>query len=145
MPQREAVNVGLLGLGTVGGGVAGILAQKQQAYARQLGLPLVLRRALVRDIAKARPGVRAQDLELLTTDPTDVLEDPEIDIVVDVWVGNPAFEYSTRALKAGKYVVTANKEVMAKHGPGCSPWPASMASISSTRPASAAASPSSRR
>jgi homoserine dehydrogenase len=115
---REAVNVGLLGVGTVGGGVAAILAQKREAYARQLGCPLVLRRALVRDLGKKRPGVRPEDLELLTTDPADVLDDPDINIVVDVWVGeDPAFEYSSRALRAGKYVVSANKEVMAKHGP----------------------------
>jgi homoserine dehydrogenase len=116
--QRQAVNVGLLGLGTVGGGVAAILSEKREAYARQLGCPLNLRRALVRDINKERPGVPAADLELLTTDPADVLEDPDIDIVVDVWVGeDPAREFTTRALRAGKYVVSANKEVMAKHGP----------------------------
>jgi len=57
------------------------------------------------------------DLERLTTDPAEVLEDPEVDIVVDVWVGEePAVDYSRRALAAGKYVVSANKEVMAKHG-----------------------------
>jgi homoserine dehydrogenase len=115
--QREAIHVGLLGVGTVGGGVARILAEKRDVYARQLGCPLVLKSALVRDLSKERPGVPKADLERLTTDPAEVLEDPEVDIVVDVWVGEePAVDYSRRALQAGKYVVSANKEVMAKHG-----------------------------
>jgi homoserine dehydrogenase len=115
--QREAVHVGLLGVGTVGGGVARILAEKRDVYARHLGCPLVLKSALVRDLSKERPGVPPADLERLTTDPAEVLEDPEVDIVVDVWVGEePAVDYSRRALAAGKYVVSANKEVMAKHG-----------------------------
>ncbi len=118
MGDRESVQVGLLGVGTVGGGVVRILAEKREAYARQLGRALVLKAALVRDMGKDRPGVRAADLERLTTNPDDVLDDPDIDIVVDVWVGeDPAFDYTRRALKAGKYVVSANKEVMAKHGP----------------------------
>jgi homoserine dehydrogenase len=117
MGERNTVNVGLLGVGTVGGGVAKILAANRDMYARHLGRPLVLRRALVRDLDKPRPGVPAADMELLTANPDEVLDDPEIDIVVDVWVGeNPAFDYTTRALKARKYVVSANKEVMAKHG-----------------------------
>ena len=117
MAQREAIHVGLLGVGTVGGGVARILAEKRDVYARHLGCPLVLKSALVRDLSKERPGVPPADLERLTTDPAEVLEDPEVDIVVDVWVGEePAVDYSRRALAAGKYVVSANKEVMAKHG-----------------------------
>lgn len=117
MSKRQAVNVGLIGVGTVGSGVARILAEKQQVYARQLGCPLVLRGALVRDLAKPRPGLPPEYRELLTTNPDDILDDPEIDVVVEVWVGeHPALEFISRALQAGKYVVTANKEVMAKHG-----------------------------
>jgi homoserine dehydrogenase len=107
----------LIGVGTVGSGVARILAEKREMYARELGCPLVLRGALVRDLDKQRPGLPAEYRELLTTDPNDILEDPSIDVVVEVWVGeHPALEFISRALEAGKYVVTANKEVMAKHG-----------------------------
>jgi homoserine dehydrogenase len=114
---REAVNIGLIGVGTVGSGVARILAEKRDVYARQLGAPLNLKAALVRDLGKDRPGLPAAHRELLTVDPGEVLDDPEIDIVVEVWVGeHPALEFISRALGAGKYVVTANKEVMAKHG-----------------------------
>ncbi len=104
----------LLGAGTVGGGVARILTEKLDAYARQLGQPLLLTGALVRDLDKRRPLVNRS---LLTTDASLILEDPEVDIIVEVMGGeHPALEYITRALKNGKYVVTANKEVMAKHG-----------------------------
>jgi homoserine dehydrogenase len=117
MAPREAVNIGLIGVGTVGSGVARILAEKRDVYARQLGAPLNLKAALVRDLGKERPGLPAAHRELLTVDPGDVLDDPDIDIVVEVWVGeHPALEFISRALEAGKYVVTANKEVMAKHG-----------------------------
>jgi len=103
-----------MGAGVVGGGVAEILAEKREDYARQLGRPLVLTRALVRDPDKPRPAVLAG---LVTTDADDVLEDPDVDIVVEVMGGEqPALDYIGRALAAGKYVVTANKEVMAKHG-----------------------------
>ncbi len=117
MAGRQAVNVGLIGVGTVGSGVARILAEKRDVYARQLGSPLVLKGALVRDLGKVRPGLPGEFRELLTTNPSDILDDPEIEIVVEVWVGeHPALEFISKALDAGKYVVTANKEVMAKHG-----------------------------
>jgi homoserine dehydrogenase len=109
------VKVALLGAGVVGGGVARILAEKRESYARQLGRPLVLVGALIKDAAKERPGV---DEALLTTDVSRLLDDPEVDIVVEVLgVEQPSTDYISRALSAGKYVVTANKEVMAKHGP----------------------------
>jgi len=103
-----------MGVGVVGGGVAEILAEKREDYARQLGRPLVLTRALVRNPDKPRPAAVEG---MLTTDADDVLEDPDVDIVVEVMGGEqPALDYIRRALAAGKYVVTANKEVMAKHG-----------------------------
>jgi len=117
MSARRAINLGLIGVGTVGSGVARILAEKHDVYARVLGCPLVLKSALVRDLAKPRPGLPPGHREILTSNPDDVLDDPDIEIIVEVWVGeHPAFEFISRALEAGKYVVTANKEVMAKHG-----------------------------
>jgi homoserine dehydrogenase len=107
--------VALLGAGTVGGGVARILDEKRDFFARHLGAPLVLKGVLVRDITRRREYVSS---ELLTSDPYRLLDDPEVDIVVDAWVGDEqSFEFACRALSAGKYIVTANKELMAKHGP----------------------------
>ena len=115
MAKDGAVQVALLGAGTVGGGVGRILAEKGAAYADLLGCPLVLAGALVRDALKPRPDLAAS---LTTTDAARLLDDPAIDIVVELMgVEQPALDYISRALTAGKYVVTANKEVMAKHGP----------------------------
>jgi homoserine dehydrogenase len=112
--KNGPVKVALMGAGVVGGGVIRILTDKFESYTRQLGQPLLLSKALVRDLTKHRPGV---DPSILTRDASEILDDPEIDIVVEVMGGEqPALEYITRALMARKYVVTANKEVMAKHG-----------------------------
>ncbi|MSQ40978.1 MAG: homoserine dehydrogenase [Dehalococcoidia bacterium] len=114
--EGQALGVGLLGLGVVGGGVATALLQKADQIRHRLGVPLVIRKALVRDPQKPRsaqvpPG-------LITTLPEQVLQDPDIAIVIEVLGGeHPAVELIVEALERGKHVVTANKEVMAKHGP----------------------------
>jgi homoserine dehydrogenase len=113
--DRAAIGIGLLGLGVVGSGVARILSEKAQVYERQIGCPLQLRRVLVRDITKAR-GFDI-DPSLLTTNPADVLDDPEIQLVIEVIGGDePAYTFLRAAMQAGKFAVTGNKEVMAKHG-----------------------------
>jgi homoserine dehydrogenase len=113
--ERTEIGIGLMGLGVVGSGVARILHEKADVYARQIGCPLALRRVLVRDPAKERDF--QIDPALLTTDATDLLADPEIDLIIEVMgAEQPAFDYLREALRAGKFVVTANKEVMAKHG-----------------------------
>ncbi|MCC6959775.1 MAG: homoserine dehydrogenase [Dehalococcoidia bacterium] len=114
-PRRE-IGVGLIGLGVVGGGVARALLERRDYFARRVGAPLIVRRAAVRDLSKPRavelgPGV-------LTTNVDDVINDPAVDIVVEVIGGEePAGSYIRQALQAGKHVVTANKELMAKSGP----------------------------
>jgi homoserine dehydrogenase len=112
----EPIGVALLGVGVVGGGVAAILAERATDYARRVGRPLELRRLLVRNPEKPRPdGV---DRALLTTDPDAVFTDPAVKIVIEVMGGEqPALTYIRRAVESGRHVVTANKEVMAKHGP----------------------------
>ena len=109
------IALGMLGLGTVGSAVARTLHARAGFLERQLGRRLVIARALVRDPDKPR------DLTIeagrLTTDPAAVLDDPEIDVVVELLGGvEPACAYLRRALEGGKHVVTANKEVMAAHG-----------------------------
>ena len=115
MARELGINVGLMGLGVVGGGVAAALLQEPSAVAARVGCPVNLRRALVRDRAR----IRDVDLPagVLTTNAEDILADPEIDVVVEVMGGSdPAADYFRQALQSGKHVVTANKEVMAKHG-----------------------------
>ena len=110
------INIGLLGLGTVGGGVAAALLDNADAIARKTGRRIALRRILVRDVA--RPRQPAPPAGILTANPEDILADPDIHIVAEVMGGDtPAGDYLARALAAGKHIVTANKEVMARRGP----------------------------
>ncbi|MDE3095138.1 MAG: homoserine dehydrogenase [Chloroflexota bacterium] len=113
--ERGAIGIGLMGLGVVGSGVARILHEKADVYARQIGYPLTLRRVLVRDPKKQRRF--EVEAPLLTTDAADLLADPGVEMIIEVMGGEqPAYAYLREALSAGKFVVTGNKEVMAKHG-----------------------------
>ncbi|MEX2431154.1 MAG: homoserine dehydrogenase [Dehalococcoidia bacterium] len=116
MASCDAIRIGLIGFGVVGGGVARALHDKAEAIAGHVGCPVVLQHILVRDPRKARgwvpPDVR------LTTSPDGLLDDPDLHMIVELMGGEqPALSYLQRALTSGKHVVTANKEVMAKHGP----------------------------
>ena len=107
------IGIGLLGLGTVGSGVAAILASPQGRH--PLVGDLVLERVAVRDLSRPRPLTLPP--ERLTTDPEAVIDDPKVDIVVEVMGGlEPARSLILRAIAAGKPVVTANKAVIARYG-----------------------------
>ncbi len=107
--------MGLLGLGTVGAGVADVLREKNSSLGRRLGRSIVLARVLVRDLNKARAV--SIPSALLTTTAADVIDSPDVDLVVEVLGGvDPAFDYVRRSLENGKHVITANKELMAHHG-----------------------------
>ena len=107
------IGIGLLGLGTVGSGVAAILASPQGRH--PLVGDLVLERVAVRDLNRPRPLTMPP--ERLTTDPEAVIDDPKVDIVVEVMGGlEPARSLILRAIAAGKPVVTANKAVIARYG-----------------------------
>ena len=113
---ETTINIGLMGLGTVGGGVAAALLDNADAIARKTGRRLNLRRILVRDAT--RPRQPAPPAGIVTANPEDILSDPEIHIVVEVMGGDtPAGDYLEQALASGKHIVTANKEVMARRGP----------------------------
>jgi homoserine dehydrogenase len=113
--MKKAIGIGLLGLGTVGSGVAKVLATRADSLAEQAGLPLILKKVLVRDVNKRRSAKVSPNL--LTSHPEEVLAHPEVDIVIELMGGErPAKEYIEQAITSGKHVVTANKEVMAKHG-----------------------------
>src|SRR5438270_1116472 len=108
------LNVGLLGLGTVGGQVAERLLAKREAIRERTGVELNLRKVLVRDLERPRTIPAG----LTTARADDILDDPTIQVVVEVMGGEePARTYLERAIRAGKHIVTANKVVMAKHGP----------------------------
>jgi homoserine dehydrogenase len=108
-----AIGIGLLGLGTVGAGVAAILSSPEGRH--PLVGDLALRRVAVRDPGRARAV--SLDPTLLVTDPTLVVDDPAVDIVVEVMGGlEPARSLILRAIAAGKSVVTANKAVIARYG-----------------------------
>ena len=105
------IGIGLLGLGTVGAGVAAILASPEGRH--PLVGQLELKRVAVRDLSRPRPLQLAA--ELLSTSPEAVIDDPAVDIVVEVLGGlEPARSLILRAIAAGKPVVTANKAVIAR-------------------------------
>ena len=113
--MTSSIGIGLLGLGVVGSGVATALTERGATYTQQTGRALSLERILVRDLAKERT---LQVANKLTSHADDILNDPRIQIVVElIGAEEPAYSYIRRALESGRYVVTANKEVMAKHGP----------------------------
>jgi len=115
MAGDDQVHIGLLGLGVIGSGVARALLDKGEAYVRQMGLRLSIRRILERDLWKAESV--PVDPALVTADPRAVLDDEAVDIIIEVLGGErPAYDFIKEALQSGRYVVTANKEVMAKHG-----------------------------
>ncbi len=109
------VKVGLLGIGTVGGGTVRVLKRNAQEISRRAGRGIEVVHAAARDLGKQRIA----DLQgiKLTTDPFEVVNNPELDIVVELIGGDGvARELVTKAIANGKHVVTANKALIAKHG-----------------------------
>ena len=114
--MSDSVNIGLLGLGIVGSGVAKALMEKSHQFKNVSGKELLVKKVLIRDSEKQRM-YKLQD-GLLTTNPEDIIDNPDIDIIVEVMGGlRPANEYIKRSILAGKHVITANKELIANHGP----------------------------
>ena len=112
--MNPVIKIGMLGCGTIGTGVVKILAENGNSIAEKVGRKLELSKVLVRDLEKKR---QVDISHLLTTNPADILEDPEIDIVVEVMgTIDTAYEYIIRAFENKKAVVTANKDLIAVHG-----------------------------
>jgi homoserine dehydrogenase len=111
----KPVTVGLIGFGTVGEGVVRLLTERADLLTRRLGTSLVLRK--VSDIDLTRPRGVNLDPSLLTSRNEDILDDPDIDIVVEVIGGTEAArDLVLAAISRGKHVVTANKALLALHG-----------------------------
>ena len=112
--MKQQVRIGLLGVGTVGQAVARSLIERQDVLSRAAGTPLVLQRAAVRDLARPR----SLAVERLTADPAAVASADDVDMVIELVGGEePARTLIAAALERGRPVVTANKRVLAWHGP----------------------------
>ncbi|MCL6453767.1 MAG: homoserine dehydrogenase [Alicyclobacillus sp.] len=107
--------VGVLGCGTVGTGVLDLISRRMGKFADAIGRRPLVKRVLVRDLARPRSPV--VDVSLLTDDAQAILADPDIQVVIEVMGGiEPARTYLLTALRSGKHVVTANKDLLAVHG-----------------------------
>ena len=112
--DNRNINIALLGAGTVGGGVYRLIKENREEFKDRTGAVINVKKVLVRDMSKDRTGF---DKAVLTDDFNEIISDKDIEIVVELMGGlHPALEYVTESLKAGKQVVTANKDLIAEHG-----------------------------
>ena len=111
----KPINVGLLGIGTVGGGTFTVLRRNQEEITRRAGRAIVLKMIADKDLKKARK--LAGKSVAVTADALEVVNNPDIDIVVELIGGTTvAKQFIMKAIKNGKHVITANKALLAKHG-----------------------------
>ena len=111
----KPINVGLLGLGTVGGGTLTVLRRNQAEITRRAGRAILVKMAAVRDVEKAREFA-GSELQI-TGNPFEVVDHPDIDIVVELMGGYTlTLELVMKAIENGKHVVTANKALLAMYG-----------------------------
>lgn len=113
--MKKEIGIGLLGFGVVGSGVAKILHNHREDLQHKLGVPVHIKRVLIRDVTKERETELPR--EVFTNQLDDLLNDDSIDIIIEVFGGmDDAKTAIERSLKAGKSVITANKDVIAVHG-----------------------------
>lgn len=113
--MSEPLGIAIVGCGTVGSGVAKLLLDYRSRLTQRAGRPLVLRRVVVRELARER--ATSIPRELLTTDPNAALTDPNVQVIAELAGGTTfARQLVLDALAAGKHVVTANKALLAEHG-----------------------------
>ncbi|MDE0316550.1 MAG: homoserine dehydrogenase [Candidatus Poribacteria bacterium] len=114
--DKSCINVGILGWGTVGTGVSKILINQNTLVSQNSGIQLCVKKVVKRTLPASREGVELPT-DCLTSDPAEVVDNPEIDIVVELIGGvSEAHSLITRAIQNGKHVVTANKALLAEHG-----------------------------
>jgi homoserine dehydrogenase len=114
--DKSYINVGILGWGTVGTGVSKILLNQNALIAKNSGIELSLKKIVKRTLPATRDGVELP-VDCLTTNPAEVVDNPDIDIVVELIGGvTEAHTLISRAIQNGKHVVTANKALLAEHG-----------------------------
>jgi homoserine dehydrogenase len=111
----KPVKVGVLGLGTVGGGTVNVLKRNAAEIARRAGREIIITRASAKDLNK--PRICDTQGIALTTDPYEIINDPEIEIILELIGGaGPVKDMVLKAIENGKHVVTANKSLIALHG-----------------------------
>ena len=114
MEANRKIRAAILGFGTVGTGVFKIIQKQKEEFPHKIGAEFEISKILVRNVNKAREGISS---EIITDKWTDIINDESIDIIIEVMGGiEPAKTYISEALKRGKHVVTANKDLMAEHG-----------------------------
>ncbi len=112
--MKDVVNIGLIGFGTIGSGVVETLNKNLDLLEKKVEKKVKLKKVVDLDITTDR-GVDISP-EILSTDINDILEDPDIEIVIELIGGyQPALKFILRAMENGKHVVTANKALLAKH------------------------------
>ena len=112
--NTKKIKVALLGVGTVGTGVYKLIQRRADVMVRTIGAEMEVSKILVHNLNKQREGI---DASLLTDNWQEIVNDPEIQIIVEVMGGiEPARTMILEALHAGKHVVTANKDLLAAHG-----------------------------
>ena len=112
--HKKTIYAAILGAGTVGTGVYKLCQEMKSEFVQKTGADLVVKKVLVRNASKKREGIEDA---VLTDNWKEIIEDPEIDIVIEVMGGiEPAKTYIIEALEAGKQIVTANKDLLAEHG-----------------------------
>ena len=112
--QNKIVKAALLGAGTVGSGVYELVKERQEDFPHICGTQIEIAKILVRDASKERAGIPS---DLLTDSWEEIIADDSISIIIEVMGGiEPAKSYLLEAMKAGKQVVTANKDLIAEHG-----------------------------
>ena len=111
----KPVKVGVLGLGTVGGGTVNVLKRNAAEIARRAGREIIITRASTRDLNRQR--ICDTQSIALTTDPYEIIDDPEIEIILEL-IGGAGLvkDMVLKAIENGKHVVTANKLLIALHG-----------------------------
>lgn len=113
--ENKVIKAALLGLGTVGTGVYKVLKNQEAEMEAKIGREVKIAKVLVRNLEKA--AAKVDDPSILTNNWEEVLNDPEISIVIELMGGiEPARTYILAALNAGKHVVSANKDLIAVHG-----------------------------
>jgi len=111
----KKINVGLIGFGNVGSGAVKILSDRKSLLSNKIGLEINIKKVCDKDTSSKRNV--AVDKSLFTKDAKEIINDPQIDIIVELIGGiHPAKEYITEALKKGKSIVTANKALLAQEG-----------------------------
>ncbi|QDU33811.1 Homoserine dehydrogenase [Poriferisphaera corsica] len=113
----KPINIGIIGMGTVGGGVTELFATQAQTYAKRIGKPVQVSKVLVLNVAEVPADRKEHIADGVLTDNADDFWSSDFEILIELMGGTgAAYTFVKKALEAGKHIVTANKALLAKHG-----------------------------